>query len=105
MTPLQQIIELFPDDTFLKVDGFDEAIIGYEWNDYKLIYSQKKILEILCKDMSEDDALDYYYYNIADAYVGEKTPIFCMDTFLHYDFEEISKLRKLAEDSKKDAAS
>jgi hypothetical protein len=54
--------------------------------------------------MSEDDALDYFYYQMADT-VGEKTPIFCMDTFLHYDFEEISKLRKLAEDSKEDAAS
>lgn len=104
MTILEQITKLFPDEPFLKLDGFDEAIIGYEWNDFRLVYSQRKVVEILCREMNEQDALDYFYYQIADA-VGEKTPIFCMDTFLHYDFEEISKLRKLAEESKKDAAS
>ena len=103
MNVLEQILELCPDENFLKVDGFDEAIIGYEWNDFRLIYSQSKIIQILCREMCEEDALDYYYYNIADAYVGDKTPIFCMDTFNHYDFVEISKLRKMAEESKGDA--
>lgn len=104
MTILEQITKLFPDEPFLKLDGFDEAIIGYEWNDFRLVYSQRKVVEILCREMNEQDALDYFYYQMADT-VGDKTPIFCMDTFLHYDFEEISKLRKLAEESKKDAAS
>jgi hypothetical protein len=29
--------------------------------------------------MTEEDALEHYYYNIAGSWVGEKTPIFCED--------------------------
>lgn len=97
MSILEQITKLFPDETFLTIEGFDEAIIGYEWNEFRLIYSQSKVIEILCREMNEEDALNYFYYEMADA-DGEKTPIFSMDTFNHYDFEEISKLRKLADE-------
>jgi hypothetical protein len=45
----------------------------------RLIYSRTKILEILQKDMSEEDALEYAEFNIFCAYVGEQTPIICLD--------------------------
>ena len=31
--------------------------------------------------MDEDDAYEYFYYNISGAYVGELTPIWCDDNF------------------------
>ena len=31
--------------------------------------------------MSEEEASEYFFYNVAGAYVGEKTPIWCQDDF------------------------
>ncbi len=80
---LQEIIENFPDIEFLKADGLDDAVIGFDERSERLIYSVSKIMEILMADgMTDEDALDHYYYNIAGAYVGEKTPIYCFDFLL-----------------------
>lgn len=78
---IDSIIERFPDDTFLKADGFDEAIIGVEENTGKLIYSMSKCLDILRQDMTEEDALEHFYYNVHGSYVGDQTPIWCFDYF------------------------
>jgi hypothetical protein len=29
--------------------------------------------------MTEEEALEYFHFNVMDAYVGEKTPIWCLD--------------------------
>jgi hypothetical protein len=65
-------------DELLKIDGFDEAIIGVqECIEPKLVYDINKIAQILIKKdgMTEEDAYDYISYNITSAYVGKKTPI------------------------------
>ena len=62
-------------------DGFDDAIIGLELNTNRVIYSVKKCIEILCEDMSEEDAREHFDFNVAGGYVGEQTPIFCNDEF------------------------
>jgi hypothetical protein len=31
--------------------------------------------------MSEDEALEYFDFNVSGAYMGEKTPIWCNDQF------------------------
>lgn len=66
------------DDDCLMVDGFDEAIIGYEYISGRIIYNVDAMIDIL---MNEDgmvylDALEYLEYNVFNAYVGEKTPIY-----------------------------
>jgi len=76
---LDKIIEWFPEDEILKADGFDDAIIGIDEYSMRLIYSVSKCIEILCRDMSEEDAVDYFDYNVKGGYVGEKTPIWCLD--------------------------
>lgn len=74
------IIEKYADtEDVLFADGFDEAIIGFEPNEYRVVYSRNKCVEILCQEMSEEDALDYLEYNTFNAYVGEKTPIWVDD--------------------------
>jgi hypothetical protein len=78
---INQIIERFEDESFLKADGFDEAIIGVEDTQMRLIYSVKKCIEILTQDMSEEDAWEFFSFNVSGAYVGEKTPIWCFDMF------------------------
>jgi hypothetical protein len=46
-------------------------------NNLKIVYDIDKVIDILIKDgMSVDEAIEYYEYNIAGAYVGENTPSF-----------------------------
>jgi hypothetical protein len=78
---LDSILETYDDESFLKADGFDEAIIGVDENSMRLIYSVSKCIEILSQDMSEEDALEHFYYNVSGSYVGDKTPIWCIDNF------------------------
>ena len=78
---IDSIVERYEDETFLKAYGFDEAIIGVDETSSRLIYSVSMCIEILMRDMSEEDALEYFSYNVSGAYVGEQTPIWCTDNF------------------------
>ena len=65
----------------LKADGYDKAIIGQGNQGTKspvLVYDAEKVIDILCKrdGMTDEEALDYFSYNIEGAWVGENTPIF-----------------------------
>jgi hypothetical protein len=31
------------------------------------------------EDMSDEDALEHFYYNVSGSYMGEQTPIWCDD--------------------------
>ena len=78
---IEQIIEQYYDEEILKADGFDDAIIGIEENEMRLIYSVSKCLKILEQEMTEEDAMEYFTFNVSGAYVGIKTPIWCLDNF------------------------
>jgi len=75
---LEEIFEMFPDEEFLKAEGFDSAIIGVEPNTMKLVYSRDKMVGILIEDekMDEIDAIEYLEFNTWNAHVGDKTPIY-----------------------------
>jgi hypothetical protein len=75
---LEEILEMYPEEEFLKADGFDDAIIGVEPSSMRLVYNMDAMLNILVKDeeMTEEDALEHLDYNVYGAYVGEKTPIY-----------------------------
>ena len=61
-------------------DGFEEALIGdgQQFNDPDAVYDTQKCLSILQErdGMSEDEAVEYFDYNVQGAYVGDSTPIF-----------------------------
>jgi hypothetical protein len=81
---LEQIIEIYSEEEILKADGYDDCVIGYDCGtgeNIRLIYSVKKCIKILCRDMSEEDAVEYFEFNIRGSYVGKKTPIWCQDNF------------------------
>ena len=76
-TKIEIIKELYPDETFLIADGFDDAIIGVDDNNLKIVYDIDEVINILIRDgMEVDDAIEFYEYNIAGSYVGENTPSF-----------------------------
>ena len=63
----------------LFADGFDEAIIGVAERigmEPVVAYDTNKIIEILSREMSEDEAVEYFEFNILGAYMGERTPIY-----------------------------
>ena len=62
-------------------DGFDEAIVGIatDFSVPRVIYSVSKVLDVLERDMEPLDAREYFEFNMAGAYVGEDTPIWCRD--------------------------
>jgi len=76
--------EMLPDEEILQADGFDEAIIGYAevWlnsgQERVMAYDRDKCIEVLMErdDMGWDEANEYFDFNVAGAYVGEKTPVF-----------------------------
>ena len=78
---LESIMEHFFDIEFLKADGFDEAVIGVDEVSMRLIYSIKKCIEILTTrdKMSEEEAVEYFEFNVLGCFVGDKTPIWCWD--------------------------
>lgn len=78
---LQDIIDQYADEQILIADGFDEAVIGIDEREMRVVYSVRKCIEILTRDMSEEDAIEHFNYNVSGAYVGEKTPIWCYDIF------------------------
>lgn len=76
---LEEIKEIAPDA--LLCDGFDEAIIGLaerKGMEQVVAYDKWKIIDILMNrdGMSYNGAVEFFEYNIIDAWVGEMTPIF-----------------------------
>ena len=39
-------------------------------------YDYDKVIEILTEDMSYEDAVEYFEFNIIGAWMGETTPLF-----------------------------
>ena len=76
---LQFVKDNYPD--VLIADGFDDAIIGiaerYGMNPV-VLYNKNKCLNIMqTRDgMTEEEATEFFYYNIVGAYMGEHTPCF-----------------------------
>ena len=79
MTRRELLVELSGDEELLFADGFDDAIIGFDRNSFRVVYSVTKVIAILEKEMGADDAIEYFEYNVESAYVGERTPIWCQD--------------------------
>lgn len=71
-------------EEILLADGFEGALVGYVeiFNNTVALYDRKKCIEILVKrdKMTEDEAEEYFQFNVTGAYVGENTPAFA--TFL-----------------------
>jgi len=76
--------ENFPHDLdkILLADGFEEAFVGVvesHGSMPKACYDSEKCIKILMEngeDMTAKEAVEYFEFNVAGAYVGESTPAF-----------------------------
>ena len=75
MKPIEQLNELVSEMEIGVViaDGFDDALIGICQG--KAVYDREQCIKILMKDMTEDEAREYFEFNVEGAYVGEMTPL------------------------------
>ena len=69
------------DDEILMAEGFDEAVIGYAQRCGQptvAVYDREKCIGILMQrdGMSHEDAEEFFEFNVAGAWVGERTPMF-----------------------------
>lgn len=84
------------DRLMLKADGYDDCILGEAciWREHVqvdvLVYSADQIIAKLIADdgMSDDEAREYYYFNIEGAYVGLHTPVFVFKDINEGEFYE-----------------
>jgi hypothetical protein len=63
----------------LLADGFEDAILGIVERVGQpaiVIYDREKCIAILQRDMSYDDALEFFDFNTSGAWVGPGTPGF-----------------------------
>ena len=81
---LVSILENWTEEQFTIADGFDEAVIGVDVVGERLIYSVQRVIDILMDrdGMDEQEAIDWYEYNMQSTYVGEHTPIWCEDRLI-----------------------
>jgi len=79
MSIADDIAERWPEDDILQIDGYDQAIIGVGERCGQppvLVYDVDKLMKILREDMpDDDDAQEWFDFNIAGAWLGDKTPI------------------------------
>lgn len=79
----EQIIELIDEEYLDKVlfaDGFDDAIMGYDEQQHRVIYSQQRMILTLLNDgMELEDAIEYLGFNVWCAYMGEHQPIYMIE--------------------------
>lgn len=69
----------YDEEPILLADGFEEAFIGigYQFNRPMAVYDTDKCFEILMRDgMTEEEAREYFEFNVLGAYVGDYTPMF-----------------------------
>lgn len=75
----QQVNE---DTLFLEPrESYDDCIIGITYDGSKVIYDATKIMDVLMSidDMTDEEALEFFEYNILGSYVGENTPIYVVN--------------------------
>ena len=74
-----QRIDLDPDSDAVFCDGFDDALIGTCERfgmPAVLAYDRAKIIAILMQEMREEEAEEYFQYNVIGAWAGDHTPVF-----------------------------
>jgi hypothetical protein len=78
----QACLDLCGEDALLFMDGHDDAIIGVAERDgaFVVVYDQKRVLRKLCQrdGMDDEEAEEFFEFNIAGAFMGDQTPIFMM---------------------------
>jgi hypothetical protein len=74
----EKVAETLDEEEITLADGFADAFlgIGRQFGKPIAVYSRRKCIEVLMRDMDEEQAEEYFEFNLAGAWVGESTPIY-----------------------------
>lgn len=76
---LRAFVDEYGDEEVVIYHGYDDAVVGMGTQFTRgpvLIYDYEKIIAALVNEgMSEDEAVEYYDFNIEGSWVGERTPV------------------------------
>jgi len=75
----EELMEQLKNNDCLLADGYDSALIGItEGANPVAVYDTDLCIKCLIEedDMSEEEAVEFFYYNTVGSYVGEKTPLY-----------------------------
>ena len=64
-------LPLFIGSSQEEINRYKPAIIGQCDASKRLVYSTDKIVDIHAEDMTREQAIEFYVYNILGAYMGE----------------------------------
>ena len=73
------LMQQLEDNECLLAAGYDSALIGITVGSNPVaVYDTDLCIKCLMEedDMSEEEAVEFFYYNTAGSYVGDKTPIY-----------------------------
>lgn len=79
---IDELAEKFPDYDILKMDGYDECVLGIIWpidHDHPVIlYDTDLVIQKLMEDdgMDYQGAVEFHDFNQRQAYLGPNTPRF-----------------------------
>lgn len=77
-----RILSAYPDQWFLRANGFDEAIVGVDDTGTRLVYSANICIDILMdKGLDEDQAVYYFESFMLNSDSGEDSPLFIQTEF------------------------
>ncbi len=59
-------------------EQYDKCIVGVTYYGDKFVYDANLVIQSLITDqeMTEEEALDWFEYNVIGSYMGDGTPIF-----------------------------
>ena len=81
----EELAEIWDQDLlFMSEPEYDQAIIGVmerAGGSPVIAYDTQKILDILERSMSVEEAQEFFEYNILGAYVGDKTPVYITQNY------------------------
>ena len=75
---IHEMCEDYGDEGVIILDGFESAFIGIVENGQgipRACYDRSKVIAHLATAMSDEEALEYFDFNVAGAWVGEETPL------------------------------
>lgn len=80
---LEDILDSYFEVQFIVAEGFNDAVIGVDDYEMRLVYSADKSISILMEEQKWDylEAAEYFYTHIVDKYKGNKQPLFINDNF------------------------
>jgi hypothetical protein len=86
-------LPLADDEEITLADGFEDAFLGIarQFGKPFALYDREKCIDILVNrdGMSDEEAEEYFQFNVEGAWVGENTPMFLQSLKLNEELEKL----------------